>query len=148
VYGFTRVPFSVDSRWFNGKSEIHSYELDELLGTKMRALFQRRQGRDLFDLATALKNEATNPERVVAALLEYMRRDGRRLVTRAQFEKDMVHKLRDPEFAADIGPLLAAGFAWNIEAATSMVSSELIERLPRAAWKGETSVKQPRKRRH
>jgi len=28
--------------------------LEELLGTKLRALYQRRKGRDLFDLAVAL----------------------------------------------------------------------------------------------
>jgi len=49
-----------------------------------------------------------------------MSREGRK-VTRAQF---------------DIGPLLAAGFASNIETAAPVVSSRLIERLPRAPWKG------------
>jgi predicted nucleotidyltransferase component of viral defense system len=29
---------------------VRSYDLDEMLGTKMRALLQREQGRDLFDL--------------------------------------------------------------------------------------------------
>ena len=31
VYGFTHVPFAVSSRWFEGKCQICSYELDELL---------------------------------------------------------------------------------------------------------------------
>jgi predicted nucleotidyltransferase component of viral defense system len=136
VYGFKQVPFRVASRWFEGSCEIHSYELDELLGTKLRALYQRKQGRDIFDLATALANPAVNPDRVVAAFSEYMRRDGHR-VTRAQFEKNIAGKLHDPEFAADIGPFLAAGFIWEIKAAGPMVSSRLIERLPGAPWKGE-----------
>lgn len=46
VYGFTRVPFAVSSRWFEGRCEVCSYELDELLGTKLRALYQRKQGRE------------------------------------------------------------------------------------------------------
>lgn len=37
VYGLTEVPFSVTSRWFEGACSIHSYTLDELLGTKLRA---------------------------------------------------------------------------------------------------------------
>jgi Nucleotidyl transferase AbiEii toxin, Type IV TA system len=45
VYGFTRVPFAVSSRWFEGTCEIGTYTLDELLGTKMRALYQRKKGR-------------------------------------------------------------------------------------------------------
>jgi predicted nucleotidyltransferase component of viral defense system len=136
LYGFRRIPFRVASRWFEGTCEIHSYELDELLGTKLRALYQRKQGRDLFDLATALESPGVSPDRVVAAFSEYMSRDGHR-VTRAQFEKNMVHKLHDPEFAGDIGPLLAAGFSWDMEAAAPVVSSQLIERLPGKPWKGE-----------
>jgi predicted nucleotidyltransferase component of viral defense system len=136
VYGFKQVPFSVASRWFEGRCEIHSYDLDELLGTKLRALYQRKQGRDLFDLATALENAAVNPARIVAAFSEYMSRDGHR-VTRAQFEKNIAGKLRDPEFAADIGALLATGFTWDIKTAAPIVSSRLIERLPGAPWKGE-----------
>jgi hypothetical protein len=57
-------------------------------------------------------------------------------VTRAQFEKNIAAKLGDPEFTADIGPLLAAGFAWDIQTAAPVVSSRLIELLPGAPWKG------------
>jgi len=44
--------------------------------------------------------------------------------------------LHDAEFAADIGPLLAAGFTWDIKKAAPVVSSRLIERLPGDPWKG------------
>jgi predicted nucleotidyltransferase component of viral defense system len=86
VYGFTREPFAISSRWFEGTCEIGTYALDELLGTKMRALYQRKKGRDLFDLAIALEKAAVDPDRIVAAFSEYMARDGHR-VTRAQFRK-------------------------------------------------------------
>ncbi len=135
VYGLKRVPFAVSSRWFEGKCEICSYELDELLATKLRALYQRKQGRDLFDLATALENPAVAPDRIVAAFLQYMEREGHK-VTRALFERNMAGKLSDPEFTADIGPLLAAGFTWDIETAAPIVASRLIERLPGDPWKG------------
>lgn len=42
--------FSVSSDWINGEAEIRTYQLEELLGIKLRALFQRKKGRDLFDL--------------------------------------------------------------------------------------------------
>jgi predicted nucleotidyltransferase component of viral defense system len=51
VHGFKHVPFSVLSRWFAGRCEVPTHGLDELLGTKLRALYQRKKGRDLFDLA-------------------------------------------------------------------------------------------------
>lgn len=50
VLGYIRQSFSVKSRWFSGTAAIPTYQLDELLGTKLRALYQRKKGRDLFDL--------------------------------------------------------------------------------------------------
>lgn len=135
VYGFKQIPFRVSSRWFEGSCNIHSYELDELLGTKLRALYQRKQGRDLFDLATALEKPEVTPDRIIAVFSEYMKRDGHR-VSRAQFERNIAGKLDDPQFQADIGPLLAAGFIWDIKTAAPVVSSRLIERLPGNPWKG------------
>ncbi|MDR3674661.1 MAG: nucleotidyl transferase AbiEii/AbiGii toxin family protein [Acidobacteriota bacterium] len=136
VYGFKHVPFSVSSRWFEGKCQTCSYDLDELLGTKLRALYQRKQGRDLFDLATALEKPEVTPDRIIAAFSEYMNREGHK-VTRAQFEKNIADKLHDPEFAADINPLLSAAFAWDLKRAAYAVSSRLIQRLPGEPWKGD-----------
>lgn len=53
--GLESVPFEVDSPWFGGSAEVNTYALDELLGTKLRALYQRKKGRDLFDLWHALE---------------------------------------------------------------------------------------------
>lgn len=135
VFGFDRIPLSVNSRWFTGSSDIVTYRLEELLGTKLRALYQRKKGRDLFDLATALRNATVNPERIVAAFTEYMDRDGYH-VTRALFEQNIAAKLRDPQFSADIGPLLAAGYRWDMEEAARTIAARLIRLLPGAPWKG------------
>jgi predicted nucleotidyltransferase component of viral defense system len=74
VFGIARVRFKVESRWFEGEAEIGTYTLDELLGTKLRALYQRRKSRDLFDLATALETTKADAARVVQSFSEYMRR--------------------------------------------------------------------------
>ena len=135
VFGLRRVPFSVASRWFHGAADIVTYELDELLATKLRALYQRRKGRDLFDLATGLNGSTADPRRIVAAFDAYMKReDGR--VTRALFERNLSGKLRDPRFGADIGSLLAHGYRWAMEEAAQEVSVRLIALLPGAPWKG------------
>ena len=76
LYGLQKAPFKVASRWFEGACDIQTYELDELLGTKLRALYQRKQARDLFDLEIALTRLPVEPQRIVAAFLEYMVRDG------------------------------------------------------------------------
>jgi len=135
VFGFERVPFSVASRWFDGTADIVTCELDELLATKMRALYQRRKGRDLFDLAIGLDNTAADPGRIVEAFTAYMEREEGR-VTRALFERNLSGKLCDPQFGADIGPLLAHGYRWNMGKAAQEVSARLIALLPGAPWKG------------
>ncbi|HZH94439.1 MAG TPA: nucleotidyl transferase AbiEii/AbiGii toxin family protein [Flavisolibacter sp.] len=50
VLGIREITLKVESRWFTGEAGIPTYDIHELLGTKLRALYQRKKGRDLFDL--------------------------------------------------------------------------------------------------
>ncbi len=136
VLGFKEIPFSVDSRWFSGSCSIHTYELDELLGTKMRALYQRKQGRDLFDMAVALASGKADPERIVKAFLHYMDHEGHK-ITRAVFEENYAKKVADPDFLGDVAPLLTPGFEWDEKAAVAAVKKAFIELLPGEPWKGK-----------
>lgn len=135
VHGFKQMPFGVSSRWFEGACEIPTYELDELLGTKLRALYQRKKGRDLFDLAVALAHDGVDPDRIVETFAAYMDYGGH-TITRALFEQNMHQKLIDPQFTADISPLLATGYSWDLRAAADAVGAALIERLAGEPWKG------------
>lgn len=134
IFGFSTVPFAVSSRWFVGSAGIVTYQLDELLATKLRALYQRRKGRDLFDLALALDSPTVNPARIVTAFSRYMEHDEGR-VSRAQYERNLADKLDTPQFTADIRPLLASGYTWNMDEAAQKVSSRLIALLPGEPWK-------------
>jgi len=60
---------------------VQSYDLDEMLGTKLRALLQREHGRDLFDLwwsweTTRNADRPVDPARVGAAFRFYMQQEG------------------------------------------------------------------------
>lgn len=123
-YGFQRVPFEVTSRWFSGACEITTYDLDELLGTKLRALYQRRKGRDLFDISMALAQAGVNPARIVAAFSRYMQEGGHR-VTRTAFEENLSVKLEDQRFLSDIPPLLSADLSWDAQSAAALVMEKL-----------------------
>jgi len=129
VYGLQQVPFAVSSRWYEGCCEIPSYGLNELLGTKLRALYQRRKGRDLFDLAVALQHPDTDAAKIIDAFGTYMDHGGH-TVTRTQFEENLAAKLGNRNFAADIGPLLATGYEWDLGTMARTVTDELIARLP------------------
>lgn len=135
VYGLRSHRFEVGSRWFSGVADVCTYELDELLGTKLRALYQRKKGRDLFDLGYALSRDGVAPDRVVEVFERYMQEGGVR-ITRAMFEQNMAAKKSDRQFTADMTPLLASGQAWSFDAAFDRVWRELISRLPGEPWKG------------
>jgi hypothetical protein len=38
LYGIKQYPFEVDSRWHQAKTDISSFEAEELFGTKLRSL--------------------------------------------------------------------------------------------------------------
>lgn len=135
VHGLREHRFDVTSRWFTGVASVRTYELDELLGTKLRALYQRKKGRDLFDLGLALERDDVSPERVVEVFAKYMEADGTK-VTRAMFEQNLAAKKRDPIFTADMTPLLAHGRTWDFDDAFDRVWTELVGRLAGDPWKG------------
>jgi predicted nucleotidyltransferase component of viral defense system len=54
--------YNINSEWFQGLSHVMTYQLNELMGTKLRALYQRRKGRDLFDLWYTLDRGMVNSE--------------------------------------------------------------------------------------
>ncbi len=70
--GLVQVPFEVDSQWFRGTAKVTTFPLDELLGTKLRALYQRKKGRDLFDLYYAITEGKTNVDALIRCFDRYM----------------------------------------------------------------------------
>lgn len=129
VFGYEKIPYHVDSDWFNGTAKIVTYNLDELLATKLRALYQRKKGRDLFDLAAGLNKASADPDRIVYAFSKYVEHGGNQ-VSQIQFEENLKSKLKDPEFNRDISPLLSPGYRWDLEEAARIVLERLIARLP------------------
>lgn len=135
VFGLEKHNFNVQSRWFSGSSSVSTYALDELLGTKLRALYQRKKGRDLFDLWYAGRQAAVDAKRVVECFRRYLDHSGLR-VSRAEFEANLEEKLSDARFLGDISPLLAPNSSWDLADAERYAREELLARLPGEVWKG------------
>lgn len=136
VFGLQQKDFSIKSRWFSGISKISSYEFDELLGTKIRAFYQRDKGRDLFDLWFALQQENFNPKKAVAAFIEYTKNENKN-ITRAMFEMNFLEKLNTGSFSQDISPLLAPSVQWDFEKAAIEVFEKIICLIPGKPWKSK-----------
>lgn len=135
VYGWEKKDFNIQSKWFDGNTSIPTYQLDELMGTKLRAFYERDKGRDLFDLWLALQRTDFDPKRAVSAFLHYIKEEGKH-VTRAMFEMNFIEKQIAGSFAQDISPLLAPSVIWDFEKAAIEVYEKFISLLPGEKWKG------------
>jgi predicted nucleotidyltransferase component of viral defense system len=128
VHGHSLQPFEVKSRWFSGAAKIPTFMVDELLATKLRALYQRRRGRDLFDLWAAWHGTRVDAARVVATFGTYMAAQNLK-VTRTQFERNFAAKARDRAFLEEPRPLLAPGVTYDPEAAVGLVRERFVVHL-------------------
>lgn len=129
VLGIQPRMFEINSPWFQGQAQLPAYQLEELLGTKMRALYQRKKGRDLYDLWLALKNKDLKTEDVIKCFLNYMKHGGTS-VRRSEYETNLLEKIDDAVFREDILPLLIPGTSYSAKEAMVMVQKELISKLP------------------
>jgi len=133
------VEFSVDNPWFSGSAAVCTFSREEMLATKLRALLQRNKGRDLYDLAHALKVfDGLNTRRVVECLGLYLQKKGLR-ISRAEAEERMFAKLRKPGLLTDLRPLLSTAEGKGLTEQTTKdtfarVFSELVVLLPGDPW--------------
>lgn len=133
--GFNILDYQVQSRWFFGKTKIITYQLEELLATKLKGLYQRKKGRDLFDMWLALKNLNIDIQEMVKTFHGYLEHDGTK-ISRAQFEENLIRKLSDINFCNDIRPLLRENDNWDIKEAFALVQNNIFPHLIGEPWKG------------
>jgi predicted nucleotidyltransferase component of viral defense system len=142
----SEVEFRVDNPWFSGSASVCTFSREEILATKLRALLQRNKGRDLYDLAHALKVfDGLSGRRVIECLALYLEKAGLR-ISRAEAEERMFAKLRKPGLLTDLRPLLAVvegvGLTEQIaKEAFAKVFSELIVLLPGDPWAKTENMK-------
>lgn len=137
VFGYQPWSFSISNPWYTGEADVISYPIDELMATKFRALYRRKKGRDLFDLHMAFEMFSDlDSERVISCFNHYMKHS-QQSVTRAEYEENLENKLKSPLFTNDIKPLLSNNvrFDYDETRAAVVVHSNLISKLPGAAWK-------------
>jgi predicted nucleotidyltransferase component of viral defense system len=125
------IPFSFPFRGEIIQTKIKGYDIHEMLGTKMRAMFQRRRGRDLFDLYWALiKAECPiDPSAVIESFLHYMRQEGTK-IRRSEFIGILEAHLKDRGFCSDTESLLRNGISYDPQIAGKYVVANLLSRLP------------------
>ncbi|MDR0680806.1 MAG: nucleotidyl transferase AbiEii/AbiGii toxin family protein [Dysgonamonadaceae bacterium] len=129
IFGLKEIPYQVNNAWFSGQCHITGYEIEELLGTKLKALYQRKKGRDLFDLYWALIHLDIDIGKVIHCYKIHMKHAVDKPPTQKQFLANMSEKLTDRDFTEDIRLVLMRGVEYDNEAAWKLVRKELVERI-------------------
>lgn len=115
-----RVPFSVENDWLSGQCEVLTYELDELVGTKVL---------DLFDVYTALITDKLNLDRVMTAYDRYLCFVASHAPTYKEFVLNMDEKMHNPEFLGDITDLLRPSLTFDPQPAWEKVREDIVSCL-------------------
>ncbi len=125
------MPFSFPFRDKPVQTRIKGFDIHEMLGTKMRAMFQRTRGRDLFDLYWALTKSPlpVDPAAIIASFEHYLKQEGTK-AGRAKFIGILDDHLKDRGFCSDMQPLLRADITYDPQAAGKYVKTHLLNLLP------------------
>lgn len=100
-----------------------TFTLEEVVATKIRALFQRSKGRDLFDLWLALTQLDVPATSIVDAFGPY-RPDG---YTRRRAELNLTEKVKRTAFREDLQGLVAAWpDGYDIDSAAELVAADVL----------------------
>ena len=127
VLGYKEIGYSIENTWANGSCKLTTFEVEEMLGTKLRALYQRKKGRDLFDLYYALTHLDLDTSALIKCYKEYMAFSIKNPPTQKQFLLNMEEKMQDPDFEGDIYALLRPGIEYDQGKAYELIKTELIE---------------------
>ena len=149
LLGYRGYPFAVASDWYSAQAELVSFEPEELFGTKLRALLQRRKNRDLFDLHHGLIQLDMDEDKVVACLDHYLALEGNS-ISRAEAEERMLKKLTR-SLTEDIEPLLPVGVRFDEAVAIeafNRIWRELVGRMRGDAWRSSAEVIDQLQRKH
>jgi predicted nucleotidyltransferase component of viral defense system len=125
------MPFSFPFREKPVQTHVKGFDIHEMLGTKMRAMFQRKRGRDLFDLYWALTKSPApiDPAAIIASFEHYLKQEGTK-ASRAEFIGILDGHLKDRGFCSDMLPLLRTDITYDPQAAGKYLKTHLLNLLP------------------
>lgn len=127
--GWEKKNFSVESNWFEGSCSLTTYKIEELLGTKIRALYQRRKGRDLYDLYRAFSKSKLDIDAILHCYHRYMEFSVGNAPSQKEFTQNLELKLQDSYFVGDIIGLVRPDEVYEHQTAYELVKKELLDKM-------------------
>jgi len=122
----TKIPFKIQSEWFAGNVEVNIFKIEEIAATKLRALYQRAKGRDLFDLWLISNLNYIDVDTVINAFSTYRPEN----YTASKAIDNLNKKLDDNMFKTDILNLISQDVAdYDVNTAAEMVIERYLSLL-------------------
>ena len=125
ILGVQEIPYKVNNGWFSGECNVTGFAIEELLGSKLKALYGRKKGRDLFDLYWAFIHRNIDYDKLLYCNKKHYENAEQKQPTNKQFLLNMEEKLSDVEFSNDIFSVLKPGIKYDDKEAWEKVSKEL-----------------------
>jgi len=126
VLGYKKIPYEITSSWFFGRCELTTFDFNELIGTKLRALYQRRKGRDLFDLYLAASSPLLNPDQALECFRRYMEFSVGKTPTEKEYLRNLEEKMKVPQFLKDMDDIIRPGIKYDPFTAFEVVKEVFI----------------------
>lgn len=117
------IPYKVESDYFSGYTTIVAFNIEEMIGSKIRALYQRNKGRDLFDLYELGKMSFDWDNIVKSFKILAIG------ATRKDFENNLLAKMSNAEFLEDMMLLLPINMEYDPRVAYAWFVKVIIPKL-------------------
>jgi predicted nucleotidyltransferase component of viral defense system len=118
------IKHSIQSDWYLGEAIVKTYHTEEIAATKIRALYQRSKGRDLFDLWLLTTEVGVDKTLVLKAFSAY-RPSG---YSRKLAIENLEAKLHNAGFRADISSLVSPRVDnYHIDKAAEIIVNEYLK---------------------
>ena len=135
IDGYKKMKITLDSLWRTGEAVVTTFSPEELFATKLRALYQRSKGRDLFDLWMS-RELKPNYEKIVHLFLEYMKHN-KKNIHRDLLIHNLDDKIKDQSFLDDVTALLIPGTNYDPIEAADFVNKILFSLVPESKRKAK-----------
>ncbi len=128
IQDLQQIVHTVESSWFSGSAKITTFTLEELLATKLRALYQRRKGRDLFDLWYAHLKADINMDSIIPIFILYLDNENINMTSKMLIDS-VESKLTNSEFVGDISAIINPNIKYDIHNAWGKIKPLLRDKF-------------------
>ena len=126
MYGFVHIEHKTDSGYFTGEAAVKTLHVEELIATKIRALYQRSKGRDLYDIWLALDQLSMCPQKILTAFPAYRPEN----LSSEELIANLGEKMNDKQFTTDVANMIRHDAPeYDAQEACALVIQELLSRI-------------------